>query len=304
MHKSQGLSKAVIPVGGLGTRLLPATKVLPKELLPVGRRPIVQYVVEEMRAAGLENICFVTGRKKTLIQEHFEHDPELVRHLQDRGRDELLAELAYLESGLQLQYVRQSGPQGLADALGLIEGFAGKQSFVMALGDSIVCEPEMGTLLRRMIEAHTQNGADVTIACEQMPPHRARGYPMVRPADSAGADAEVFDVAELPERPQAGRSPNDMAIAARFVFGPAIFGAVRRTRADYAGEVQLTDVIRTLLRKGSRVQAVRLAPGQRRHDIGNFGGYFRAFLEFALLDPSYGDEVRAYLQELCEHRDG
>jgi UTP--glucose-1-phosphate uridylyltransferase len=304
MDNSRTLSKAVIPVGGLGTRLLPATKVLPKELLPVGRRPIVQYVVEEMRAAGLENICFVTGRKKTLIQEHFDYDPELVRHLQDRGRDELLAELAYLESGLHLQYVRQSGPQGLADALGLVEDFAGKQPFVLALGDSIICESEMGTLLRRMIRAHTENAADVTIACERLPSHRSRGYPRVIPADSAEADAEVFDVGELPERPYSEPGPGDLTIAARYVFGPAIFGAIRRTRAGHAGEVQLTDVIRTLLRKGSRVQAVRLASGQRRHDIGSFGGYFRAFLEFALLDPSYGDDVRAYLQELCEHKDG
>jgi len=102
MYSTQGVHKAVIPVGGLGTRLLPATKALPKELLPVGRRPTVQYVVEEVRAAGLEHICFVTGRKKALIQDHFDHDPELVRHLQNRGRDELLAELAYLESGLHL----------------------------------------------------------------------------------------------------------------------------------------------------------------------------------------------------------
>ncbi|MGB9880425.1 MAG: sugar phosphate nucleotidyltransferase, partial [Anaerolineae bacterium] len=136
MQKVQDVYKAVIPVGGLGTRLLPATKVLPKELLPVGRRPMVQYVVEEMRAAGLENICFVTGRRKTLIQEHFDHDPELVRHLQDRGLDELLAELAYLESGLHLTYIRQSGPQGLADALSLAEDFVAGQPFVLALGDS------------------------------------------------------------------------------------------------------------------------------------------------------------------------
>jgi len=304
MHNTHTLSKAVIPVGGLGTRLLPATKVLPKELLPVGRRPIVQYVVEEMRAAGLENICFVSGRKKALIQEHFDHDPELVRHLQDRRRDDLLGELAYLESGLHLQFVRQSGPQGLADALGLVEDFAGTQPFVMALGDSIICETEIGALLRRMIRAHTENDADVTIACEAVPPNRPRGNLRVIPANSAEAGDEVFDVGELTEGPQSGHRSGDLTIAARYVFGPAIFGAIHDTRAGHAGEVQLTDVIRTLLRKGSRIQAVRLGPGQTRHDIGSFGGYFRAFLEFALLDPTYGDDVRVYLQELCARMDG
>jgi len=303
MHSTQTLSKAVIPVGGLGTRLLPATKVLPKELLPVGRRPMVQCVVEEMRAAGLENICFVTGRKKALIQEHFEYDPELVHHLQDRGLDELLGELAYLESGLHLQYIRQSGPQGLADALALAEGFAGQQSFVVALGDSIVCEPEMGTLLRRMTQAHLQAGADATIAVEQLPPAKARGHAVVCPASGVEPGQDVFEVASLAKRPHTTGSSANWSIAARFVFSPAIFAALHRTRAGRSGEVQLTDAISALMRKGGRVLAVPLSPDQRRHDIGNFGGYFRAFLEFALMDPYYGDELRSYLQEIAARPD-
>ncbi len=272
MRTDLTLSKAVIPVGGLGTRLLPATKVLPKELLPVGRRPMVQYVVEEMRAAGLENVCFVTGRKKALIQEHFEYDPELVRHLQDRGLDELLAELAYLESGLHLQYIRQSGPQGLADALALVENFAGQQSFVMALGDSIVCEPEMGTLLRRMTQAHLRAGADATLAVEQLPPNKARGRAIVRPASDVSAGQDVFEVASLARRPQASDPSANWSIAARFVFGPAIFAALRRTRAGRGGEVQLTDAISTLIRQGGHVLAVPLsppAPGGWRHRSSN-----------------------------------
>jgi UTP--glucose-1-phosphate uridylyltransferase len=299
MHKSQELSKAVIPVGGLGTRLLPATKVLPKELLPVGRRPMVQYVVEEMRAAGLENICFVTGRKKTLIQEHFDHDPELVHHLQDRGRDELLAELAYLESGLHLQYIRQSGPQGLTDAIALAEDFAGKQSFVMALGDSIICEPEMGTLVRKMIQAHLKNGADATIAVQTVPSEKIRNYNVAIPVESAQADADAFDVADVVARPRSAASASRWAFAARFVLGPTIFPAIRQTRVERGGEVQLIDVLRTLIHRGKKVQAVPLSSAQRWHDIGNFGGYFRAFLEFALTDPYFGDEVRSYLEEVA-----
>ncbi len=303
MRRDLTLSKAVIPVGGLGTRLLPATKVLPKELLPVGRRPVVQYVVEEARAAGLENICFVTGRKKTLVQEHFDHDPELVHHLQDRGLDELLAELAYLESGLQLQYIRQSGPQGLADALGLAEDFAGRQPFAMALGDSIVCEPEMGTLLRRMTQAHMEAGADATLAVEQLTPAKARGRTVVCPAPGTDTGQGMFEVTSLSKRPRATDPVANWGIAARFVFGPAIFAALRRTRARRGGEVQLTDAISTLIRQGGRVLAVPLSSDQRRHDIGNFGGYFRAFLEFALMDPHYGDEVRCYLQEIAARPD-
>jgi len=298
MHSAQDIHKAVIPVGGLGTRLLPATKVLPKELLPVGRRPTIQYVVEEMRAAGLEHICFVTGRKKTLIEEHFDHDPELARHLQDRGRDELLAELAYLESGLHLTYIRQSGPQGLADALSLAEDYVGGQPFVVALGDSIICEPEMGALLHRMIERHVESDAEATIAVEAVSQEKVRYYGIVCPAQDVVAKSDVFNVADVVEKPQPHKAPSNWAIAARFVFNPVIFSAIRRTRPGRRGEVQLTDAIRVLLHQGSKIQAVHLSPTQRRHDIGNFGGYFRAFLEFALMDRYFGDEVRNYLEEV------
>jgi UTP--glucose-1-phosphate uridylyltransferase len=298
MYGSDDIQKAVIPVGGLGTRLLPATKVLPKEMLPVGRRPVVQYVVEEMRAAGLEHICFVTGRKKALIQEHFDHDPELVRQLQDRGSDGLLAELAYLESGLYLTYVRQSGPQGLADAVGLAEDFVGGMPFVVALGDSIICEPEMGTLLHHMIEEHIKADAAATLAVEAMPAERARFHSIVTPVAGTRAKARTFEVAEIVDKPRNNEAPNTWALAARFVFSPAIFEAIRRTSPARGGEVQLTDAMRILLQQGLKVQAMCLSPAQRRHDIGNFGGYFRAFLDFALSDEYFGDEVRSYLQEV------
>lgn len=302
MYASDDVRKAIIPVGGLGTRLLPATKVLPKEMLPVGRRPVVQYVVEEMRAAGLESICFITGRKKTLIQEHFDHDPELVRHLQDRGSDALLAELAYLESGLHLTYIRQSGPQGLADALSLAEDFVGEVPFVVALGDSIICEPEMGTLMNRMIKEHIEANAAATIAVESVPVDRARYCSVVSAVEAPAIKGDIFDVAAIADRPRNFEEQRSWALAARFVFSPPIFAAIRRTRPGRTGEVQLTDALRLLLHQGERVRAVPLSPTQRRHDIGNFGGYFRAFLEFALLDEFFGDEVQAYLQEVARRQ--
>jgi UTP--glucose-1-phosphate uridylyltransferase len=301
MYGSDDIQKAVIPVGGLGTRLLPATKVLPKEMLPVGRRPMVQYVVEEMRAAGLEHICFVTGRKKTLIQEHFDHDPELVRHLQDRGSDGLLAELAYLESGLHLTYVRQSGPQGLADALSLAEDFASGLPFVVALGDSIICEPEMGTLVHSMIEEHVKSDAAATLAVEAVPAERSRFYSIAAPAEQTAS--AVFAVGDIVDRPRNNETCGNWALAARFVFSPGIFAAIRHTQPGLGGELQLTDAIRILLRQGGRVQALCLSPAQHRHDIGNFGGYFRAFLDFALSDEYFGDEVRGYLEELIARQD-
>ena len=289
--------KAVIPVGGLGARLLPATKVLPKELLPVGRRPAVQYVVEEIRGAGVEQICFVTGRKKALIQEHFDHDPELVRYLQDQASDELLAELAYIESGLHLTYVRQSGPQGLVDALSLAQDFVGDRPFVLALGDSLISEAEPGMLLSRLLREHSQRQADVTIAAEPVAGRAARQHWLIQAVEATPAEAQVFDIADLCRRTPASDTPA-LAMAARFVMSPAVFSAIPRAVASRGGETHLPDVLRVLLRDGARVQGVRLAPDQQRYDIGAFPGYFRAFLEFALLDPQYGEEVREYLTGL------
>jgi len=302
MHNAaHDFRKAVIPVGGLGTRLLPLTKVLPKELLPVGRRPMIQYVVEEVRAAGLDYICLVTGRKKTLIQEHFDHDPELVRYLQDRGRDDLLAELAYLESGLHLTYIRQRGPEGLTDALSLAEDFAGEQPFVVALGGSIICEVEMGALLRRMIKEHLERGAVATIAVESVRPADVANHDIVCPVAGATPADDVFDVADVIEKPTAEEPCSNLTIAARFVFSPDIFGATRDIGPGRGGDMQLTDAIRVLLREGGKVQAVRLSPEQRRHDIGSVGGYFRAFLEFALMDRDYGDEILSYVEQVAAH---
>lgn len=302
MQKVEQIRKAIIPVGGLGTRLLPATKVLPKELLPVGRRPMVQYVVEEMRAAGLENICFVTGRKKALIQEHFDHDPELVRYLQDKRSDNLLAELAYLESGLHLTYIRQSGPQGVADALSLAEDWVGGSAFVTALGDSIVCESEMGTLLRTMIAEHLTGGSAATIAVESHAYDRARHHSLVLPVNAGEVDGGIFDVAEIVDKPRSTRTAREWTIAARYVFGPAVFEAIRCTRPARTGELQLVEALRMLLRQGERVRAVCLKPGQRHHDIGNFDGYFRACIEFVLADEELGAEMREYVQQCLQRQ--
>jgi UTP--glucose-1-phosphate uridylyltransferase len=297
MYSTQDVQKAVIPVGGLGTRLLPVTKVLPKELLPVGRRPVVQYVVEEMRAASMDHICLVTGRKKTLIQEHFDHDPELVRHLQDRGSDELLAELAYLESGLNLTYIRQSGPQGLADAVGLAEDFAGSKPFVVALGDSIVCEQLPGNLIRRMVEEHIARNAAATVAVEAVSLDRAHLHTMVCPEPLDPDGDGPFAITDLLQGPSAEHAPSRWALASRFVFSPAVFGAIRKTKPDSGNETQLTDAIRILAHEGHNVQAVQLSASQRRLDIGTFAGYYRAFLEFALRDPDLAEEVRTYLEQ-------
>ncbi|MHB0859290.1 MAG: UTP--glucose-1-phosphate uridylyltransferase [Anaerolineae bacterium] len=289
------LVKVVVPVAGMGTRLLPATKSQPKEMLPVGRRPVVQYVVEELQAAGLTQFLFVTGRKKSAIEDHFDRDPELVRSLSEGGGYALLDELKYTETDARFYYTRQSEPHGLADAVDHAREFVGQDHFVVALGDSIIKSGDGSSFVRGMVDAHLRSGAACTIAVEQVDPSEVFRYGVVKPKDM-GANDDTFEIESLVEKPRPEAAPSNLAIAARYVFSPAIFDAISRTAPDRSGELQLTDSIRLLLQLGHRVQGVRLRAGERRYDIGNFESYFKAFIDFALADEKYGYLIRQYLR--------
>ncbi len=295
MAQTGPIVKVVVPVAGMGTRLLPATKSQPKEMLPVGRRPVVQYVVEELQAAGLRQILFVTGRKKTAIEDHFDPDPELVRTLSSGGGYELLSELEYTETQARFFYTRQSVPRGLGDAVDHAREFAGDEHIAVALGDSIIMSRDGTSLLRDMMAEHLANGAACTLAVEEVDPADVYRYGIVRPSSGAAGEGS-FGVDDLVEKPRVGSAPSNLAIAARYIFSPVIFEAISRTAPDRNGELQLTDAIRLLLQLGQRVQAVRLRPSERRYDIGNFESYFKAFIDFALTDEKYGYMVRQYVK--------
>ena len=295
MAQSAPVSKVVVPVAGLGTRLLPATKSQPKEMLPVGRRPVVQYVVEELEAAGLDQILFITGRKKSAIEDHFDPDPELVQTLSSGGGYALLEELKYTETSAKFFYTRQSVPRGLADAVNHAREFVGGEHFVVALGDSIIKSRDDSSFLREMIAIHLRSGAACTIAVEEVDPSEVFRYGIVKPKAGAEPTGD-FEIEDLVEKPRPEEAPSNLAIAARYVFSPLIFEAIRRTAPDRNGELQLTDSIRLLLQLGHQVRAVRLRPGERRYDIGNFESYFTAFIDFALADEKYGYLVRQYLK--------
>ena len=288
-------AKGAAPVAGRGTRLLPATKSQPKEMLPVGRRPVVQYVVEELQAAGLSQVLFVTGRKKMAIEEHFDPDPELERTLSSGGGFDLLEELAFTETSARFLYTRQSVPRGLGDAVCHAREFAGDDHYVVALGDSIIVSQEGPSFLRAMIDNHEASGADCTVAGETVDPDDVYRYGIVKPVEGQ-EDAGDFDVADLVEKPRIGSAPSNLAIAARYVLSPRVFEASERTAADRSGELQLTDSIRLLIQLGHKVRAMRLRPGEVRYDIGNFESYFKAFIDFALADVKYGYLIRQYLK--------
>ena len=288
MAQQSHVSKAVILVAGLGTRLLPATKSQPKEMLPVGRKPVVQYVVEEMEQAGINQILFVTGRKKWSIEDHFDRDPELEERL---GNDDLeLAErLPNFDTLLHVFYTRQSVQTGQADAVRLAQEFVGDEPFVVAFGDTII---KGGNLLRRMIDSHEQSGAVCTMAVERVAPQDAHRYGVVKPADTVGSDFAIQGIVEKPPR---GTEPSNYAVVPRYIMNKEIFEATRLTLPGKGNELWLADSIEVLIKQQQLVRCVELASEEVRYDIGNFETYFKAFIDFALSDEKYGYLVRQHL---------
>lgn len=285
---------AVIPVAGLGTRLLPITKSQPKEMLPVGRKPVVQYIVEELNRVGIDQILFITGPGKSSIENHFDINNELVESLRERGKEELLSELEFDRFSARYFFTRQRQLLGLGHAVSCARSFVGNQSFVVALGDSIIGMHAQSDVVQRMQQCFTKNNCDAVIAFEEVPEDEVHLYGVARPKD----DSEFFQLLDVIEKPSREEAPSNLAIAARYIFTPAIFDALDRTEPGKGGEIQLTDAIRLMIQEGKTVYGVRLHPEETRYDIGNFDAYFRAFVEFALGDEKHGAELRSYLQSL------
>jgi UTP--glucose-1-phosphate uridylyltransferase len=294
------LDLAIVPVAGQGTRLLPATKSQPKEMLPVGRKPVVQYVVEELAQSGIRRVLFVTGPGKTSIENHFDINPELIAFLRETGKEDLLEELDFERQAVQYFYTRQRKQLGLGHAVLCASPLVGDQPFVVALGDSIIGLNAESDIVRRMTDEFVRSKADAVIAFEAVPPEDVVQYGIAKPR--SGAAGAVFELEDLVEKPAVAEAPSALAVAARYVFSPAIFDLLAQTPPGKGGEIQLTDAVRSLIRQGGKVLGMGLAPGERRFDIGNFESYFRAFIEFALSDLRYGPELCAYVRALVDLR--
>jgi len=286
------IQKAVVPAAGKGSRLLPATKSQPKEMLPVGRKPVIQYVVEELASANVNNVLIVTGRKKRSIEDHFDEDADW-----GELEDELLPSAAKL--GVQIFYVRQSQPLGLGHAVSLAQEFTGGEPFVVSLGDSIIWTPRPGSLLQRMIRAHLELKAAATIAVETVPKQHVQRYGIVAPAHSERTSAgEAMRLSDIVEKPSVEEAPSCFAVAARYIFEPVIYDALKETPPSLGNEIQLTDAIRLLVREGYPVYALPLEPDEQRWDIGNFESYFKAFVQVAMMDEECGSEIQKFVREI------
>jgi|WetSurMetagenome_2_1015567.scaffolds.fasta_scaffold247880_2 UTP--glucose-1-phosphate uridylyltransferase len=281
--KIAAIDLAVIPAAGRGTRLMPATRSQPKEMLPVGRKPTIQHVVEELSLAGIKEILLVSGQGKRAIEDHLDRDISSGEEKHQPWMD------------LDIFHVRQSTPKGLADAINLARPFAVNRPFVVALGDSIVLSHSKEPLLKHMMDLHLKHRPAATIAVETVPHTSVNRYGIVAPRGKKTEGSFFID--DIVEKPLPKDAPSNFSAAGRYILEPVIFDAIRRTKPGIGGEIWLTDALRILLQEGKEILCVRLRKGERRLDIGNFLSYFQAFTELSLRDQEQGAAFRAWLKK-------
>ncbi|MET9302325.1 UTP--glucose-1-phosphate uridylyltransferase [Micromonospora aurantiaca] len=291
--------KAVIPAAGLATRFLPATKAVPKELLPVVDRPVLQYIVEEAAQAGIDDILLITGRGKTSMVDHFDRRPDLEERL--AKKPELLAEVKRTEELAAIYTVRQPEQLGLGHAVGYAESHVGDAPFAVLLGDEFVKPSE--PLLPAMLELQARTGGVVLAFFEVDPAETSRyGIASVEPAESEYADiAEVVKVTGMVEKPSPDDAPSNLAVLGRYVLPGRIFDAIRRTQPGSGGEIQLTDAMELLRTEGVPVHAIVYRG--TRYDTGMPLGYLQTVVQIAAERDDLGAEFRKWLTEFVNNGD-
>lgn len=290
---SLDITKAIIPAAGIGSRLYPITRSQPKEMLPLGRKPAIQWVVEELIGAEIRTQLFITGENKRALEDHF--DPAAGPygggpHAQSCGE-------LFDDEELRILYIRQGGPKGLADAILCGDTFADGTSVVVALGDVVLLEQCRGSLVRRLCQVHQERQAAATIAVNPVPDEDTCKYGIVAPADHEESSLLLRDVVE---KPRPGEAPSNLAITGRYILAPVAFDYIRRLEPGHGGELQLTDALRAMLRDGLPIYAEPLQPGEQTLDIGDIPGYWRSFLQVMLLDEQLGEQMRHFAAGLIE----
>ncbi|HXC62041.1 MAG TPA: UTP--glucose-1-phosphate uridylyltransferase GalU [Nitrospiria bacterium] len=281
--------KAVIPAAGLGTRFLPATKASPKEMLPLVDKPLIQYVVEEAVAAGIEQIILVTGRGKRTIEDHFDVSFELEANLKENGKREALKEIQRISKLAEFCYVRQSEAKGLGHAILSARHLVGNEPFAVLLGDDII-DSEIPAL-SQLMKLYRETGSPV-IGIQEVAKSEVGQYGIIEPQRVRNG---VWRVLDLIEKPQVAEAPSRLGVVGRYLLPPMIFGILEHTSPGRNGEIQLTDALKKLARKqtmyGCTIQG-------KRYDAGNKLGFLIATVEFGLKNPELGKQFRSYLKSL------
>jgi UTP--glucose-1-phosphate uridylyltransferase len=290
----QPVRKAVITAAGMGTRFLPATKSIPKEMLPVVDKPAIQYVVEEAVRAGIDDILIITGRGKRAVEDHFDRNFELEHYLDNAGKHDLLKQVQFASDLADLHYVRQRDPLGLGHAVSVGRHHVGNEPFAVLLADDIMVDE--ARLLRSMLDAYARDGQSV-VAVKEVSPEEISFYGCVEP-DGVEVDG-VVKIRRIVEKPPRDEAPSNLAVIGRYVFTPEIFDALDGIAPGAGGEIQLTDAIALLLEEQS-VLALRCEGG--RYDIGHKVDFLRANIELALDRPDLGPQLSEVLRELVHRR--
>ena len=284
--------KAIIPAAGLGTRFLPATKALAKEMLPIVDKPTIQFIVEEARKSGIQDIVVVDGKNKRSIEDHFDSNPELEDNLRDKHKDEML-KLVQETTDINIYFIRQSHTRGLGDAVLTARDFIGDEPFVVMLGDDLNNINNNGTpLTNELIDSYQETGAS-TLAVMRVPHEDTSKYGVINPSQEVKPG--LFNVTSFVEKPDPKDAPSDLAIIGRYVFTPEIFDVFAKTKTGKGNEIQLTDAINTL-NKTQRVFAHEYKGD--RYDVGNKFGWIETNIEYGLNHPEVKDELREYIKEL------
>jgi UTP--glucose-1-phosphate uridylyltransferase len=287
------IKKAVIPAAGLGTRFLPATKVQPKEMLPIVDKPVIQFVVEEAIASGIDDIIIITGRGKRTIEDYFDSSPELENHLAKNGKYAQLEEIRKISTLVDIHYIRQKEPRGLGDAVLKAEKHIGSDAFAVLLGDDIIKSPVPCTKQLRILYERYENPI---LAVERVPQEKTSSYGIIK---GEQVNHSLYRLSDLIEKPTPQEAPSYLGIVGRYLMTPDLFDCIKQVSRTTGGELQLTDAIRLLLNERD-VYAYEIEG--MRYDTGDKTGYIKAFIDFALERDDLSDEIRQYLVDKVSAR--
>jgi UTP--glucose-1-phosphate uridylyltransferase len=289
------VTKAVFPVAGMGTRFLPATKAIPKEILTLVDRPLIQYAIDEARAAGIKEFIFVTARGKSALEDYFDHAPELEGALRRAGKDDLLEMLkaSNMDSGA-IAYIRQHKAMGLGHAVWCARRLIGNEPFVVMLPDDVIAADK--PCLQQMVEAHAETGGCMVAAME-VPPAKAGAYGVLDIADDMGT---LVRAKGMVEKPKAGEAPSNLAVIGRYILTPQVLQNLTDIKPSSNGELQLTDAIAAEITQGRPVYGYRFQG--ERFDCGSKGGFLQATVAFGLARDDLRDEFGAYLANMMSVR--
>ncbi|MGE6754769.1 UTP--glucose-1-phosphate uridylyltransferase GalU [Rossellomorea sp. NPDC071047] len=283
--------KAIIPAAGLGTRFLPATKAMPKEMLPIVDKPTIQYIVEEAIASGIEDIIIVTGKGKRAIEDHFDLAPELERNLAEKGKLELLEKVQHSSNLVNIHYIRQKEPKGLGHAVWCARNFIGDEPFAVLLGDDIVVSET--PCVKQLINQYEETGSSV-IGVQTVEHNQTNRYGIIDPATK---EDRRYQVNNFVEKPALGTAPSNLAIMGRYLLTPEIFGLLENQETGAGGEIQLTDAIQKL-NETQKVYAYDFEG--KRYDVGEKLGFVKTTIDFALEHEEIRDSILEYMSSLVE----